>query len=56
MTLKAELLMYLQAEPLRMMFLVVSSMVPQILVADLVRLVAGTVVNLFELVVNQLLH
>ena len=55
MTLRAVLLKGLQAAPLRMMFLVVNSMVPQILVVDLVRLLAETVVNLVGLVVCQLM-
>ena len=49
------LLTYFQEASLWMTFLVVNSMVPQILVVDLVRLVSGTVVNLVELVVHQLL-
>ena len=36
-------------------FLVVSSIVPQILVAGLVHLLAETVVNIFGLVVRQLM-
>ena len=44
-----------RADPLRITFLVVNYMVPQILVAGLVQLVAETVVNLVELVINQLL-
>ena len=55
MTLGEALLTDFQAAPLRMKFLVVNYMVPQILVAGLVQLVAETVVNLVELVINQLL-
>ena len=35
-----------QVAPLPMMFMVVYSMVPQILVADMMRLVSETVVNI----------
>ena len=55
MTLMAPLLTYFQAAPLRMNFLVVSSVVPLILVEGLVILVAETIINLVELVVCQLL-
>ena len=51
----APLLTYFQAAPLRMNFLVVSSVVPLILVEGLVILVAETIINLVELVVCQLL-
>ena len=44
-----------RADPLRITFLVVNYMVPQILVADLVRLVAWMVVNFVELVIHKLL-
>ena len=55
MTLRAALLMGFQAAYLCMTFLVVNSMVPRILVVDLMHLVAETVVNLVKLVVYQLL-
>ena len=54
MILRAALLMDLKADPLWMTFLVVNSMATQILVADLVRLVSGIVVNIVELLVHQL--
>ena len=55
MTLRAALLMGFQAAYLWMTFLIVNSMVPIILVVDLMHLVAETVVNLVKLVVYQLL-
>ena len=55
MTLWASLITYFEVYPLWMTFMVVNSMVPQILVADMVRLVAEMVVNLVELVLHKLL-
>ena len=55
MTLREALLTYLQVDSLCITFLVVNPMVPQILIADLVCLVAETFVNLVDLVVHQLL-
>ena len=55
MTLMAPLLTYFQADPLRMNFLVVSSIVPIILVEGLVILVSETVINLVEFLVCKLL-
>ena len=55
MTLWAALTKYFQVVPLRITFLVVNSMVPRILVADLMRLVAETVVNIVELVLHRLI-
>ena len=55
MTLRAVMLTYSRTAPLRMTFLVVSSIVPLILVAGLVRLVAETFLSLVESVVRQLL-
>ena len=54
MTPQAVLLTDFQTASLQMT-LVVNSMVPQILVADLVCLVSEIVVNLVELVLNQLM-
>ena len=55
MTPRAELLKYFQVDPMWMTFMVVRSMVTPILLEGLVHLVAETVVNIFELVVRQLL-
>ena len=55
MVLGAVLLTDFQAAPLWMKFMIVSSMVPQILVAGMLRLVAEMVVSLVGLVVHQLL-
>ena len=55
MTPRAELLKYFQVDPMWMTFMVVRSMVTPILLEGLVHLVAETVVNIFELVVHQLL-
>ena len=53
MTLWVALLTDLRENPLRMTFMVVNSIFPQILLSDLVCLVAGLVVNIVELVVHQ---
>ena len=47
--------MDLKTAPLLMTILVVNTRNQQILVADLVRLVADTVMNIVELVVHQLM-
>ena len=55
MTLQSALITYFQESPLQMTFLVVNSMVPLILVEDMVILVSEMIVNLVELLVHQLL-